>query len=347
MQKLLGLWLKVTEVPEEHSLEDRISQSSNGIFMSVFLMVLPLESMAHGLFHELGNCLGGTCVGYAVVIPTSFCSPDGQPTLLPPEHVQELNLKSTGMLNAIQRFFAYHMVETYGCDYSTSGFTFDALHSKLKSFLELRTADGPRHDTYIIYYSGHSHSSGEWALAGGDTLRFDSLLEWWREKNTALCSRLIVVLDSEHAQPWVKEVRKVGDQYIAVQGAELSKVVDIEEADAPQLGDFTREWVEYNTNPDNNISWSEKGRTVKAVYGVSKRWSDYTLHLPTGSDVAKHWMIYFPRITYPLVHLAIWCGSLNLFWACKACFRCLKRLKMSWFLPAVLDTGQGFKLVKS
>ena len=25
----------------------------------------------------------------------------------------------------------------------------------------------------------------------------------------------------------------------------------------------------------------------------------------------------------------------------------MKRLKMSWFLPAVLDTGQGFKLVKS
>lgn len=41
--------------------------------MSVFLIVLPLESMAHGLFHELGNCLGGTCVGYAVVIPTNFC----------------------------------------------------------------------------------------------------------------------------------------------------------------------------------------------------------------------------------------------------------------------------------
>lgn len=41
--------------------------------MSAFLIVLPLESMAHGLFHELGNCLGGTCVGYAVVIPTNFC----------------------------------------------------------------------------------------------------------------------------------------------------------------------------------------------------------------------------------------------------------------------------------
>ncbi|NXG48478.1 TM168 protein, partial [Psilopogon haemacephalus] len=322
-------------------------QPTNGIFMSVFLIVLPLESMAHGLFHELGNCLGGTCVGYAVVIPTNFCSPDGQPTLLPPEHVQELNLRSTGMLNAIQRFFAYHMIETYGCDYSTSGLTFDTLHSKIRSFLELRTADGPRHDTYILYYSGHSHSTGEWALAGGDALRLDTLLEWWREKNGTFCSRLIIILDCENSQPWVKEVRKINDQYIAVQGAEMARVIDIEEADPPQLGDFTRQWVEYNCNPDSKISWSEKGRMVKAMYGVSKHWSDYTLHLPTGSDVAKHWMIYFPRITYPLVHLANWFCGLNLFWVCKACFRCLKRLKMSWFLPTVLDTGQGFKLVKS
>uniref|UniRef100_A0A8I3WJ58 Transmembrane protein 168 n=1 Tax=Callithrix jacchus TaxID=9483 RepID=A0A8I3WJ58_CALJA len=322
-------------------------QPTNGIFLSMFLIVLPLESMAHGLFHELGNCLGGTSVGYAIVIPTNFCSPDGQPTLLPPEHVQELNLRSTGMLNAIQRFFAYHMIETYGCDYSTSGLSFDTLHSKLKAFLELRTVDGPRHDTYILYYSGHTHGTGEWALAGGDTLRLDTLLEWWREKNGSFCSRLIIVLDSENSTPWVKEVRKINDQYIAVQGAELIKTVDIEEADPPQLGDFTKDWVEYNCNSSNNICWTEKGRTVKAVYGVSKRWSDYTLHLPTGSDVAKHWMLHFPRITYPLVHLANWLCGLNLFWICKTCFRCLKRLKMSWFLPTVLDTGQGFKLVKS
>ncbi|XP_044534975.1 transmembrane protein 168 [Gracilinanus agilis] len=232
-------------------------QSTNGIFLSMFLIVLPLESMAHGLFHELGNCLGGTCVGYAVVIPTNFC-----------------------------RY-------------------------------------------------------------GGDTLRLDTLLEWWREKNGSFCSRLIIVLDSENSIPWVKEVRKINDQYIAVQGAEMAKVVDLEEADPAQLGDFTRDWVEYNCNANSNISWTEKGRAVKATYGVSKRWSDYTLHLPTGSDVAKHWMLYFPRITYPLVHLANWLCGLNLFWICKACFRCLKRLKMRWFLPAVLDTGQGFKLVKS
>ncbi|KAI1239287.1 hypothetical protein IHE44_0012402, partial [Lamprotornis superbus] len=316
-------------------------QPTNGIFMSAFLIVLPLESMAHGLFHELGNCLGGTCVGYAVVIPTNFCSPDGQPTLLPPEHVQELNLRSTGMLNAIQRFFAYHMIETYGCDYSTSGLTFDTLHSKIKSFLELRTADGPRHDTYVLYYSGHSHGTGEWALAGGDALRLDTLLEWWREKNGTFCSRLIIVLDCENSQPWVKEVRKVNDQYVAVQGAEMARVVDIEEADPPQLGDFTRQWVEYNCNPDSNISWSEKGRTVKAVYGVSKHWSDYTLHLPTGSDVAKHWMMYFPRITYPLVHLANWFCGLNLFWVCKACFSTIKLMEGSCVRSSLGEEAEG------
>lgn len=99
-----------------------------------------------------------------------FCvstfSPDGQPMLLPPDQVQELNRRSTGMLSSVQRFFAHHLIEAFGCDYSTSGVTLEALQAKIKSFLELRTADGPRNDTYVIFYSGHTHHSGEWALAG-------------------------------------------------------------------------------------------------------------------------------------------------------------------------------------
>lgn len=94
-------------------------------------------------------------------------SASGQPTLLPPDHVQELNLRSTGMLNNMQRLFSHHMVQTFGCDYSTSGITLEAIQNKLRSFLELRTADGPRHDTYLIFYSGHTQKvSGSWVLAG-------------------------------------------------------------------------------------------------------------------------------------------------------------------------------------
>ncbi|XP_070827844.1 transmembrane protein 168-like [Chaetodon trifascialis] len=322
-------------------------QGSSSIFVSVCLLVLPLESLFHGLFHELGSSLGGTCVGYAVVIPTNYCSPDGQPMLLPPDQVQDLNRRSTGMLNSVQRFFAHHLIETFGCDYSTSGVTLEALQAKIKAFLELRTADGPRHDTYVIFYSGHTHRSGEWALAGGDTLRLDHILEWWREKNGSFCSRLIFVLDCDNSMPWVKEVRRVEGLYVAVQGAALARVADVELQDLPQLGDFTSQWVEYNCNSNSSIQWCERGRPVSAAYGISKHWSDYTLHLPTGSDVTNHWSAYFPRMTYPVVQLALWCGSLNLLWLCGACLRCLKRVKLNWFPPGILDTGQGFKLVRS
>ncbi|XP_056137510.1 transmembrane protein 168 [Lampris incognitus] len=322
-------------------------QSSSSVFVSMFLLVLPLESLFHGLFHELASCLGGTCVGYAMVVPTNYCSPDGQPLLLPPDQVQELNLRSTGMLNNVQRFFAHHLIESFGCDYSSSGVTLEALQTKLKAFLELRTADGPRHDTYMVFYSGHTHRSGEWALAGGDILRLDQILEWWKEKNADFCSRLILVLDCDNSMPWVREVRKVEDLYVAVQGAELVQLTDPELQDDPQLGDFTAQWVEFNCNADSSIQWSERGRAVAAAYGISKHWSDYTLHLPTGSDVTKHWRKYFPRVTYPVVQLQLWCGGLNLLWACSICLRCLRRVKLNWFPPAVLDTGQGFKLVKS
>ncbi|XP_061922741.1 transmembrane protein 168-A [Entelurus aequoreus] len=324
-------------------------QQSNGLFLSALLVVLPLESLAHGLFHELGSCLGGTCVGYALVVPTTYCSADGQPTLLPPEHVQQLNLRSTAMLNNVQRLFSHHLIQTFGCDYSASGVTLEALQVKLRSFLELRTADGPRHDTYLVFYSGHTQKgSGSWALAGGESLHLSQLLDLWKEKNAGQCARLILVLDTENSLNWVKEVRRVDGVYVAVQTAQLSAAApDPEVGEAPLLGDFTSEWVEFNCNPDSDTQWSENERTVTAVYGVSKRWSDYTLHLPTGSDVAKHWKTHFPKATYPMVHLSNWCCGLNLFWTCSVCLRCFRRCKLAWFPPSVLDTGQGIKLVHS
>lgn len=96
-----------------------------------------------------------------------FCfSVDGQFTLLPPDQVQELNMRCTGMLGSIQRFFSHHMIEIHGCDYSSSGVTRNTLNAKLCSFLEAHTTDGPRYDTYILFYSGHTHRTGEWALSG-------------------------------------------------------------------------------------------------------------------------------------------------------------------------------------
>uniref|UniRef100_A0A8C4R9A6 Transmembrane protein 168 n=1 Tax=Eptatretus burgeri TaxID=7764 RepID=A0A8C4R9A6_EPTBU len=141
-------------------------QEKNGTFIALFMFILPLESLVFGLFHELGSCLGGTCIGYSLIIPTAYCSPDKQPMPLPPELVETINLRATTMLHAIQRFFARYMVENFGCDYSTSGVNLDNLQGKLRTFFDQRTDDGARHDTYILHYSGHTHNSGEWALAG-------------------------------------------------------------------------------------------------------------------------------------------------------------------------------------
>lgn len=185
------------------------------------------------------------------------------------------------------------------------------------------------------------------AFAGGDCLRLQQLLDWWRERNIGFSSRLILVLDTENSLPWVKAARRIEGLYVAVQGAEMSPAGDAENQDAPRLGDFTTEWVEYNCDPDSCVQWSERGRLIAAVYGVSKCWSDYRLHLPTGDDVAKHWKSNFPQATYPLVAVANWCCGLNLLWLCSACLRCFRRFKLAWFPPTILDTGQGIKLVRS
>lgn len=178
-------------------------------------------------------------------------------------------------------------------------------------------------------------------------MQLEQLLDWWSERNVGFSSRLILVLDTENSGPWVKAVRKVEGLYVAIQGAEFSLSGDVESVDAPQPGDFTSEWVEFNCDPENNVQWAERGRRITAIYSVSKCWSDYRLHLPTGSDMAKHWKTYFPKATYPLVSVANWCCGLNLLWLCSACLRCFRRLKLGWFPPAVLETGQGIKLVRS
>lgn len=155
------------------------------------------------------------------------------------------------------------------------------------------------------------------------------------------------MLDCDNSSVWVRDIKKVEGQYLAVQGATLARVTDMEQQDPPQLGDFTAQWVEYNCNSDSSIQWSQRGRAVSATYGISKHWSDYSLHLPNDSDITNHWNMYYPRVTYPVVQCALWCGTMNFLGVGNFCLRCLKRIKLNWFPPAILDTGQGFKLVRS
>ena len=85
---------------------------------------------------------------------------------LPTSTVQEMSGHAMRTLSAIQQFFTYHLVDNFGCDYSSSGLTIESVQSKLRGFFQQSTADGPRYDTYLVYYSGQVYENGHWALTG-------------------------------------------------------------------------------------------------------------------------------------------------------------------------------------
>ena len=86
--------------------------------------------------------------------------------LLPSNTLQELSARATHILSTVQRFFAHHLIETYGCDYSSSGLSAESVETKLKAFFQRVTSDGPRYDTYVLYYSGSVFEQGDWAMSG-------------------------------------------------------------------------------------------------------------------------------------------------------------------------------------
>ena len=92
--------------------------------------------------------------------------PDDGATLLSAAAVQEMTSRTMSTLAQVQHFFAFHMLANYCCDLSTSGLNMDSVHSKLNTFFEQRTNEGPRYDTYLLYYCGDVYDNGDWAFSG-------------------------------------------------------------------------------------------------------------------------------------------------------------------------------------
>ena len=86
------------------------------------------------------------------------------------------------------------MIENFGCDFFSSGLGHDLLEAKVKNFFERKTSDGPRYDTYLLYYTGDVYDTGDWALAGSHMIVFRLYL-YILEKISALISCLITQAD--------------------------------------------------------------------------------------------------------------------------------------------------------
>lgn len=315
--------------------------------IGLVMTILPIEAVTLSLFWELGDNLGGTCTGYALIAPHTCQRSNGGAKLLSAMNVQEIGSRATATLNKIQQFFSFNMIDNYGCDFSSSGITADYLKSKVMQFFERRTGDGPRYDTYLLYYCGDCHDSGDWALTGNGSLKFDTLIEWWTQKNGESGSRLLLVCDTWHSWRWAQDVSKIDDNYVALQTCKFTRVPDPEFGDKLTVGTFTDDWVTYNLTDDIEPAWSDKKRIVRGVYKVSKYWTNFVFHLPTVEDIEEHWDSNFPKFTKPLIKGVNFCETGGLCCICDGIRQFVKRKRMQWLPPKASETGHGFKLVRS
>lgn len=310
---------------------------------SVVLIIIPIESMTLSLFWELGDYLGGTAIGYAIIAPVI------QSRTLPAATLLSASKSGIGALtlHKISQFFDFNMIYNGGLDLSTSGFEADHLESKVKKFFDRRMSNGVRYGAYILFYNGEVYDNGDWALADGISLPLDTLLNWWATRNGNACARLILILDTVHSNIWAKRIEDINGQYVAIQTCQFVKSKDAESGNVCQDGAFTQDWVHYNLEADIDPDWTDKDRAIKAMYKVSKNWTDFTLNFQTEMDTAPFLEDNVPKIIRPLLRIVNFGQTERMCCCSKFVKQCFERIKMIFFPPKELDTGYGFKLVSS
>lgn len=112
------------------------------------------------------------------------------------------------------------------------------------------------------------------------------------------------------------------------------------------IGDFTRDWVEYNSTIDSEIYSSTYRSPIVTTYGVSRYWTDFRFHEPTTEEMDSYWQQYFSLRVKPLLVVLNASSSDRLCILCKGISRCFAISKMIFCPPNKLDLGHGFKMVK-
>jgi hypothetical protein len=179
---------------------------------------------------------------------------DSSMMFLPFNYQQALGQRCKYILNKIQSFLQFHLIENYGCDYASTGVNKESLETKIRSFFAKCATDGSYYNTYILYYCGPtSNQTDNILFTDGNELSIEQVVNYWKEihcdqeseikkKHCIKSSRLIIMLDAENTSKSLQYVKsKLSDAnvYVALQS------------------------VKYNANSLNNKS--EKGGIVNRV----------------------------------------------------------------------------------
>ena len=330
-------------------------QGKNPYFIGMLFIVLPIELLVHDFINNLGKSVGGTAIGYSIVVPDCKYSPTGEVIGLAESVFQVVYTKAIELNFIVSRFFSRRMIHIYGADVLPSGISADEIEKKIISFFHQRVLPSNarlHYDTYILYYSGPVKDNGDWLLRENKTLSLNSILTWWRNTYAETGARLILLLDTSHSHKWVNDIWQVENDFIAIQTGKLTATFDEEEGNVFALGTITKLWDNFNTSQDASTpehKWDEDSAKVELVYGVSKKWCFFKFHEPTKGDIALHLEQNFPEFAIPVIalytHSPCNCQVLCMLksWFMGVC----RQMKLRWFPPAVYDTGHGFQFIMS
>ena len=335
-------------------------QEKNPRFIGMLFIVLPIELLVHDFINNLGKSVGGTAIGYSIVVPDCKYSPTGEVIGLAESVFQFVYTKATELNIIVSRFFSRRMIQIHSADVLPSGISADEIEKKITSFFHQRvlpsncpmTSFRLHYDTYILYYSGPVKNNGDWLLRENKTVSLNSILTWWRNTNAETGARLILLLDTSHSHKWVNDIWQVENDFIAIQTGKLTATFDAEEGNVFASGTITKLWDNFNTSQDASTpehKWDEDSAKVDLVYGVSKTWCFFKFHEPAKGDIALHLEQNFPQSIRPVTelftHSPYNSHGLCMFksWSMGVC----RQIKVRWFPPAVYDTDHGFQFIMS
>ena len=112
------------------------------------------------------------------------------------------------------------------------------------------------------------------------------------------------------------------------------------------IGDFTRDWVDFNCNRDSEVYSNTFRSPIVVTYGISTYWSYFRFHEPSIDEMNKHWQENFSMQLKPLIQLYSFFEGIKLCCVCSWVSQCFSCLRLYLWTPNQLDIGHGFKFVR-
>lgn len=122
---------------------------------------------------------------------------------------------------------------------------------------------------------------------------------------------------------------------------------DAERMQEFSIGDFTRDWVDFNCRPESEVYSQEFRTPIIVTYGISTYWATFRFHEPSVEEMNIQWQENFSIYGMkPFLKLYSSFDQKNVCCICSCIFKSMSLIKFWMWTPNQLDIGHGFRLVR-